>query len=145
MRVYIPGTVADLPHCSTGLWEPEVAFAVTAQLLDIVASDDPDEVAEIARDLAATSSVIEHGSPLRVVVVADLTRAEVEAAPAAHPAAVTVAGRIPAEAIACAFVDEPSAAQDVAAAVAGDEDALERLESRDLLWYDASEIAHLAL
>ncbi|SEJ21299.1 DUF6912 family protein [Demequina mangrovi] len=143
MRVYIPATVDDLPRCADGLWEPPVAYAVTERLLEIVASDDADELAEIARDVAARASVIEAGSPLRVVVVAELTRAECDADPEVHPAAVRVHGRIPASAIACAFVDEPEAAGDVSAAVGGDEDALDVLEERDLLWYDASELGSL--
>jgi len=139
--VYIPATVADLPRCADGLWEPPVAYAVTERLLEIVASDDADELAETARDVAARASVVEVGSPLRVVVVAELTRAECEADPEVHPAAVRVQGRIPSSAIACAFVDEADAAPDVREAAAGDEDALDRLEERDLLWYDATELA----
>ncbi|WP_062463540.1 DUF6912 family protein [Demequina soli] len=145
MRVYIPATVDDLPRCADGLWEPPLAYAATDLLLEIVDSDDLDEVAEVARDVAALASVVESGSPLRVVVVAELTRAECDAAPDLHPAAVRVSGRIPAAAIACAFVDERAAAEDVKAAVAGDEGALERLEERDLLWFDASELSHLPL
>lgn len=143
MRVYIPATVDDLPRCANGLWEPPIAYAVTQRLLAITASDDGDELAEIARDLAATASVVEAGSPLRVVVVAELTRAELEEDPEVHPAAVRMSGRIPASAIACAFVDEPQAAGDVRAAEGGDDDALERLDERELLWYDATELAHV--
>ena len=143
MRVYIPATVDDLPRCADGLWEPPLAYAVTDLLLEIADSDDADELSEIARDVAARASVIEVGSPLRVVVVAELTRAECETDPDLHPAAVRVQGRIPASAIACAFVDEPDAAEDVRHAVGGDDDALARLEERDLLWYDASELRHV--
>ncbi|WP_062297636.1 DUF6912 family protein [Demequina maris] len=143
MRVYIPATVDDLPRCADGLWEPPIAYAVTERLLDIVDSDDGDELAEIARDVAARASVIEVGSPLRVVVVAELTRAECETDPDLHPAAVRVQGRLPASAIACAFVDEPGAADDVSGARGGDDDALDRLEERDMLWYDATELSHV--
>lgn len=141
--MYIPAIVDDLPRCGNGLWEPPAAYAVTERLLAIASSDDAEELAEIARDVAARASVVELGSPLRVVVVAELTRSEIEQAPDLHPAAVHVQGRIPAAAIACAFVDEPEAAADVRAAESGDEDALARLEDRDLLWYDASELPHL--
>ncbi len=143
MRVYIPATVDDLHRCADGLWEPPLAYAVTERLLAIVASDDADELAELARDVAARASVIDVGSPLRVVVVAELTRAELEEDPELHPAAVRVSGRVPAGAIACAFVDEPDAADDVRAAEGGDDDALDRLDQRDLLWYDSSELRHL--
>jgi hypothetical protein len=46
--------------------------------------------------------------------------------------------------VACAHVDEPAAEDDVTAALAGDEDAGERLVERDLLWYDVTELAALA-
>ncbi len=141
--MYIPATVDDLPRCADGLWEPPLAYAVTERLLALVDSDDADELAEIARDVAARASVIDVGSPLRVVVVAELTRPECDADPDVHPAAVRVQGRIPASAIACAFVDEPDAADDVRAARAGDEDALDRLDDHDMLWYDASELSHV--
>lgn len=145
MRVYIPATVVDLPRCADGLWEPPLAYAVTERLLEITETDDADELAEIARDEAARASVIEVGSPLRVVVVAELTRAELTPDPELHPAAVRVSGRIPASAIACAFVDESAATGDVRDAVGGSDDALDRLEERDLLWYDASELANFPL
>ncbi|WP_296666178.1 hypothetical protein [Demequina sp.] len=143
MRVYLPSTVTDLPRCTDGHWEPPVGYAVTERLLQIAASDDADELAELARSVAASASVIEHGSALRVVVVAELTRAELDADPDLHPAAVRLSERVPASAIACAFVDEPGAAEDVRAAVAGDDDALARLDERDLLWYDATELGHV--
>ena len=47
------------------------------------------------------------------------------------------------DSIACVFLDEPGAAADARAAAGGDEDALERLEVRDLLWYDVSELDRL--
>jgi hypothetical protein len=42
--------------------------------------------------------------------------------------------------VVCAHVDEPAAAADVVEALTGDEDAVERLDERDLLWYDATEL-----
>jgi hypothetical protein len=41
-------------------------------------------------------------------------------------------------------VDEAAAEEDVVAALAGDDEAVERLAERDLLWYDASELDRLA-
>jgi len=40
-------------------------------------------------------------------------------------------------------LDEAGAEADARAAAGGDEDALERLEERDLLWYDVSEVGAL--
>ncbi|WP_062380297.1 DUF6912 family protein [Demequina pelophila] len=143
MRVYIPATLEDLAACTAGAWRPQLGYAVTELLLEIAASEDPDEVAEMARDVAATASVIDGGSPRRVVIVADLARAEAEEAPDLHPAAVRLTEAVMPDAVACAFLDEPEATDDVTAAVAGDAEALDRLEERDLLWFDASELAHL--
>jgi len=143
MRVFVPGAVADLAHYSSGHWEPERGYAVTERLMEISAFDDPDELGEQARDAAAEDSIVELGSRLRVVVVVDYPRADVNAVPDAHPAAVTVTGRVPPGGIACIFLDEEGAASDAKAAAAGDEDALERLEDRELLWYDSTELGSL--
>jgi len=48
-----------------------------------------------------------------------------------------------ADSIACFFLDEPDAEADARAAAGGNEKALERLEERDLLWYDVSELGQL--
>jgi hypothetical protein len=143
MRIFVPGSVADLGHYSSGHWEPERGYAVTERLLDISAYDDPDELAEQARDAAAEDSIVVLGSRLRLVIAVDVSRADVAPVPDAHPAAVTLTGRVMPDAIACIFLDEPEAADDARAAAAGDEDALERLEERDLLWFDVSEFDRL--
>ncbi|WP_430868552.1 DUF6912 family protein [Demequina aurantiaca] len=141
MRVYIPATIDDLDSCGSGKWEPTMGFAVTERLMEISSFDDADEMAEQARDAAALESVVEFGATLRVVIVADYTRSDVTPVPDAHPAAVVLTGRVPADAIACAFVDEPSAADAASQARAGLEGSLERLEDHDLLWYDFTEFA----
>jgi hypothetical protein len=56
------------------------------------------------------------------------------------PSAVELTREVPQSDVICVHVDEPAAAADVARAAAGDEDAAERLDERDLLWYDASEV-----
>ncbi len=145
MRVFIPGTTADLDRYREGRWEPEHGYAVTPRLLEISAFDDPDELAEQARDAAAEDSLIELGSPLRVVVVVDVPRADASPAPGAHPAAVTLGARVARRDIACVFIDEAAAAADVRAAAGGDRAALDRLEARDLLWFDESELDDLPL
>jgi hypothetical protein len=143
MRVFVPGSVDELSHYSSGHWEPERGYAVTERLMDISAYDDPDELAEQARDAAAEDSIVVVGSRLRLVVAIDVSRADVAPVPDAHPAAVTLTGRVMPESIACIFLDEADAAGDARAAAGGDEVALERLEERDLLWYDVSEMGQL--
>jgi len=143
MRVYIPATIDDLTSCTTGKWEPAMGFAVTERLMEISSHEDEEGMAEQARDAAAIESVVELGAALRVVIVADYSRADITAVPDAHPAAVALTGRVPADAIACAFVDEPAALDDAREALAGGAEALERLEDHDLLWYDVSELGQI--
>lgn len=140
MRVYIPATFDDLDSCVSGRWGPTMGFAVTERLLDISSFDDPDELAEQARDAAAIDSVVEAGSPLRVVIVADYPRTDVTPVPDAHPAVVSLTGHVPKDAVACAFADDMAAYDDAKQALAGGTEALERLEDHDLLWYDVSEL-----
>lgn len=144
MRVYVPIVASDIGQCLSGGWEPERGYALTPTLLDITAADDDELLAEQVRDIAAADSVLELGSPRRAVIVVDYPRADVETIPGDHPAAVTLTGRVRADAVACAFVDESAAETDGRDASTGDADALARLEERDLLWYDVSEIGSLA-
>ena len=143
MRVFVPGVVGEISHYRSGHWEPDRGYAVTERLLEISAFDDPDELAEQARDAAAEDSIVVLGSRLRLVVAIDISRADVAPVPDAHPAAVTFTGRVMPDSIACIFLDEPEAADDARKAAGGDEHALERLEERDLLWYDVSELGAL--
>lgn len=145
MRVYIPVAVDDLGTVTSGSWEPAQGFAVTERLLEISEAIDPDEVAEEALFAAGMESALELDSRLRAVAVVDYPRADVQAMPELHPAAVRVTGRVPTDSVACVFVDEPAAAPDVSAAHQGHDGAEEALGSRDLLWYDVSEIASIPL
>lgn len=144
MRVYVPIAIEDIGQCLSGSWEPVSGYALTPTLLDIAASDDDEILAEQVRDAAAVDSVLELGAPRRAVVAVDYPRADVEQVVGEHPAAVTLTGRVRADAVACAFVDEPDAVEDGRAAAKGDREALARLEERDMLWYDVSEIPSLA-
>ncbi|WP_062201105.1 DUF6912 family protein [Demequina salsinemoris] len=145
MRVYIPATVGQLSEIASGSWDPGTAFAVTERMLELAPQLDPDEVAEEVIHVAAMRSALAMRSPLRVVVVADLPRSDVRSAPDEHPAAVVLGDVVPRDSLACVFVDEPEAEPDIAGALADDESAVERLSDRDLLWYDVSEIASIAL
>ena len=140
MRVYVPIELGHLGQSLTGTWEPATGYAVTATLLDIAASDDDEVLAEQVRDVAAADAVLEFGAHRRAVVVVEYPRADVTPVVGEHPAAVTMVGRVRADAVVCVFLDEPEAAEDGKAAANGDADALARLEERDLLWYDATEI-----
>jgi len=140
MRVYIPAHVDDLASANHGSWQPVTAFCVTDLLREAAPAADDEELAEIARAAAAEFSLTQLKSPLRAVVVADVLRDEVEPDSGTHPAAVTLTTRVPSGVVACAFVDEPDAADDVVKAVLGDEAAWDRLDERELLWFDASEL-----
>lgn len=140
MRVYIPGNVADMEGYLSGNWEPKRGYGVTPLLLQISAYDDQEELAEQARDAAATDSVIEFRSPRRLVVAVDYPRADVTPVPEEHPAAVALEGRVMLDSIACAFVDEPEASTHAKKAAKGDADALALLEEHELLWFDVTEL-----
>ncbi len=141
MRIYVPATPGDLAEARSGSWAPARAYAVNA---DLATSLEDDEVAdEYVRDTAALASVLDLGSPRRVVVVADIPDSLATPASSRHPAAVNLTGPIPADAVVCAFVDEEGAESDARAASDGDEEAVMRLELRDLLWFDATELADL--
>lgn len=144
MRVYIPATVADLALHTSGRWEPVHAYAITDALTTTYADLDEEELAELAIDYAADDSAFDRGSSLRVVIAADFSRADVSLDPANGPAAVTLAGRLLPSAVACVFMDEEDAADDIAAARGGDEDARARVDERFLLWYDLGELAGLS-
>ncbi|WP_311836239.1 DUF6912 family protein [Cellulomonas fimi] len=144
----VGGAGADASHeRPDALPAPRRAHAVTAALRAMFPDED-DEGLEYAAQLAAADDSLElvAGSPeaprLRLVLTADVGEHDtaVVADDDAAPSAVEVTAAIPWDAVACAHVDEPAAAGDVAAALAGDPDAVERLDERDLLWYDATEL-----
>ena len=140
MRVYIPATVDDLALQTSGQWEPGLAFAVTEAWSDAADDLDEEELAEAAIDVAAMESGLERGSRLRVVIAADVSRADTVTAAETHPAAVRINGKLAPASVACVFLDEEDAADDLVAARAGDDEALERLADRSLLWYDLAEV-----
>lgn len=152
MRIYLPATLLDLdPGSADGgaraPLAPRRAHAVTPGLRELF-PDDGEEGLEFAAQLAAADGSLEvlRATPqaprLRLVLTADVADEMVSIAhdDDAAPSAVDVAAPVNWAAIACAHVDEPAAAADVAAALTGDEAAVERLDERDLLWYDATEL-----
>ncbi len=146
VRVYLPVTLDELQDPAPVLLAPRPAHAVTAALRSAWADEDEEGWEYAAQASAADGSLAllaaRPAAPrLRVVVAADVPDACVTAPSATTvPSAVEVVCGVSLEQVASIHVDEPEAAPDVAAAAAGDEDALERLEERDLLWYDVTEV-----
>lgn len=143
MRVYIPVHVDQLAACLGRGWQPERGFAITARLREITAIDDEEVLAEQVRGVAAWQSVSAEDSPLRAVIVADYSRADVTSEPGGHPAAVRLTGVVSEDMVACAFVDEPVQRDLVRAARGGDEDAGIDLTDAALLWFDVTELQHV--
>jgi hypothetical protein len=146
MRIYLPATLADL-DTSRGL-EPRLVHAVTSALRAALPDEDEEGLEYAAQLLAADDSLERIGAtgatPRRVVVTADVPEAVVEAVEDPHaPTVVRLTAQVAWEAVACAHVDEAAAEADVTAAAAGDEEAIDRLDDRDLLWYDVSELDRL--
>ncbi|MEE6273413.1 DUF6912 family protein [Georgenia wangjunii] len=150
MRIYVPAAAADLaePDGLPVRW----AHAVTPALTSALPDEDEEGLAEAAVLAAADESVTrlrERGSavPRRVVVAADVPENHVHVAVQRWspdddrlPSAVELTAPVTWRDVVSIHVDEPGAAEDVAAAVAGDDDALERAAERDLLWYDVVEL-----
>jgi len=118
--------------------------AVTAALRAELPDED-EEGLEYAAQLAAASDSLARiaatadAPRLRLVVSADVADASVSVVGPDDPSAVEV-GVVAHDAIVCVHVDEPEARSDVERALAGDAEALERLEEADLLWYDVTEL-----
>lgn len=143
MRVYVPATLDEIPGPLTA----RTAHAVTPALCAALPDED-DETVEFVAQLAAADDALDllgarpDAPRLRLVVSVDVPDASVAkvADDGAAPSAVRLVADAAAADVACAHVDEPEARADVVAALAGDAEARERLEERDLLWYDVSEL-----
>lgn len=149
MRIYLPAILTQL-GAAEGL-TPRIGHAVTPALRAALPDED-DEGLEYAAQLFAADDSLDvlHGASdrllRRLVVAADVAESLVEAVVPGEdhaPSAVRLLATVGWDDVACAHVDEPEARADVAAALAGDEDAVERLADRDLLWYDRSELGRL--
>jgi hypothetical protein len=147
VRIYLPASLDELDPASAPL-SARRSHAVTPALRAMFPDED-DEGLEYAAQLAAAddSLVLLGGRPgapqLRCVVSADVADAAV-LAPSDDddvPSAVELTRAVPQADVICVHVDEPAAATDVALAAGGDEEAAARLDERDLLWYDATELA----
>jgi hypothetical protein len=171
MRVYLASTLPALAEArATGgvVGAPLTVHAVTPTLREWYAESDLEELEHAAfLDAARSSLRLLAADPLaprrRVVLAADLADASVR--PMAHNdsagldgtddarSAVEIEPVVPMAVVASIHVDEPSAADDVTAAVEasaaadrGDEDAMfvgDGADDHDLLWYDVTEIADI--
>jgi hypothetical protein len=150
VRIYLPVTLLDVDAATAASDQPTVAarraHAVTPALRELFPEEE-DEGLEYAAQLAAADDSLEllgtvaDAPRLRVVLSADVDADAVAVLDDEIPSAVEVTAPVAWTAVVCAHVDEPSAAGDVAEALTGDEEAVERLDDRDLLWYDATELA----
>ncbi|MFI2432587.1 DUF6912 family protein [Streptomyces sp. NPDC018693] len=166
MRVYVPLTLPGLAEAHrTGELGPGplVAYGVTPALREWYLSDDLEELEYAALSRAALASLrllaADPGAPRRRVVVAvDVPEGAATADPdrGLDPAAlgeVRVAGVVRLAKAASVHVDAGDAEADVAAAAealaaadAGDDDAqfvVDGAEDHELLWYATQEIANL--
>ncbi len=160
VRLYLPATLDELdgpapagaaaaPSATTDL-APRRGHAVTAALRAALTDEDEESI-EFAAQLAAADDalLLLAGRPaapqLRLVVTVEVPDALV--APVVDPTAAVSAVDLTAPAardrIVCVHVDEPEARADIDRALAGEANAMEALAERDLLWYDATEIAHI--
>jgi uncharacterized protein DUF6912 len=159
VRVYLPLTWAGLVAAAQrGGVAPGPGFAVTPALREWYASGDAEELEFAAMGDAAEESLrLLAADPAsrrrRVVLAADVPDPEVQLTPDRHPAALTVAVEVPLRAWASVHVDDPSAIGDVtaaaeaiAAADAGDDDArftVDGAADHQLQWYAVQEISAL--
>jgi len=162
VRVYLPTT---LPGLADILAKGEVgppplqAFAVTPALREAYASGDDEELEYVAMLAAATQSLrLLHADPdaprRRVVLAADVPDTQVSwQAYADEPAAAAVSAEVPLKAVASGHVDNleamadvRAAAEAIAAADAGDDDAsftVDSAEAHELAWYATQELQYL--
>jgi len=148
VRVYLPATLDQLDHLGPVI-PAGPAHAVTPALRSALPDED-DEGWEYSALLAAADDSLAllaahaDGPRLRVVVAADVPdeAVTVPAGPHEVASAVRVAA-VPRQAIVSVHVDEPEAAADVVAALGADPAAAERVDERELLWYDVTELDHI--
>ncbi len=137
MRIYLPLTLADL-QTDSALTDRD-AFAATPALRAL-APDEDDEGAEYLAFLAAAEAAIDLGEASRIVAAADATVSNTPV-----PGVVRVANLQWRDVVSIHIddLDNPEVLAAIRAAQGGDEDAREHVSAEGLLWYDASERAHV--
>ena len=159
MRIYLPATFAELATVDVapdGQASMSVAPRRAHALTRALELANPEEDAEgheflALLDAADTDLALLAGAPdgvqLRVVLTLEVPDDAVVPSGAdvgvLEPSAVEVTREVVDAVVVCVHVDEPEAAPDIAAMLAGDDDAAERLVERDLLWYDTTEFADI--
>jgi hypothetical protein len=159
VRVYVPATLRIASELlNAKRLTPGIGFAVTPTLREWYAEGDLEELEYAALTEAARASLRlldeDAATPRRrVVLAADLPDADVVWAPDLDRAAVRLGGAVPLSAVAAVHVDDPSAAETVAAAAEaviaadlGSEDSqflVDEAEGHELLWYATQELPDL--
>jgi hypothetical protein len=161
MRVFLPSTLPALAQAlQQGHLGPGPGFAVTPALREAYASGDEEELEYAALTEAARASLrmlaaAPDAPSRRVVLAADIPAERLSwTAQDDEPAQVVIKGPVPLELLDAGHVDDPEAATDVrkaaealAAADAGDEDAqftVDGAEGHELGWYATQELPYLA-
>jgi hypothetical protein len=146
VRIYLPATMSDLGRAVDASLAPRMVHAVTPALRRAFPDED-DEGLEFAAYLAAADdsfrliAAVPASVHQRLVVTAEVPEAVVVgAAEADSPSLARLTTPVQWDQVICVHVDEPDAVADVDAALSGDEEALDRLSDRGLLWYDVSEV-----
>jgi hypothetical protein len=163
MRVYLPSTLPALAMALRAgrIGEgPLPGFAVTPALREAYASGDDEELEYAALIEAARASLRlladdPKAPSRRVVLAAEIPADQVSwDARAREPGRVVIGAPLPIQRLASAHVDDPEAGADVrsaaealAAADTGDEDArfvVDGAEGHELGWYATQELSYLA-
>ncbi|HTX26554.1 MAG TPA: hypothetical protein VME19_06005 [Streptosporangiaceae bacterium] len=163
MRVFLPSTLPGLARAlQAGQLGPGPVpgFAVTPALREAYASGDEEELEYAALSEAARESLRmlagdPAAPPRRVVLAADVPAEQVSwDAQDREPGRVVIGEPVPLTRLAAGHVDDPAAGADVrsaaealAAADAGDEDArftVDGAEGHELGWYATQELPYLA-
>ena len=149
-RVYLPLTASLLRRAREdgGFHEaPLVAHAVTPELVRKLGDPAPDE--EESEYAALTAAALESLSllhpdepPRRVVAAVDVPGWEPRPHED-HPSAVSVPTPVPWRRLVAVHVDGAEAAGDVAAALGGAEEAVERCLDHELAWFAVQEVDEL--
>ncbi len=144
-RVYLPLTASLLHRAreARGFAElPLRGHAVTPALLEALGDGDQDEHEYAAMTAAAMASIAllgEEDPPRRMVAAVDVPAWEPAGDPA-DPTVVLVPSPVRWRDLAAVHVDGPDAADDVAAARSGTDDAVDRCLDHDLGWYAVQEV-----
>ncbi|MFF5209380.1 DUF6912 family protein [Streptosporangium sp. NPDC000396] len=166
MRVYLPCTLPGLARVAAAKElgpAPLTGYAVTPALIEWYVSGDTEELEYVALTEAARASLrmltADRADGVkvparRVVIAAEVPDDSVSmGAKLEERARVRLAAAVPLAKIAAVHVDDPSAMEDVEAAIAalpaadrGDDDAqfvVDGAEANELLWYATQEIPDL--